>query len=379
VRDWEVRWEQPVFADARTLGAFEGDGLVGAAASLPREISVPGGTQPVAAITGVGVLPTHRRRGILTALMRRQLDDIRAGGDALAALWASEGSIYQRFGYGLGTMTSHFAIDRRHARFARPSTVRGAVRLVDRGDAPGAFGPIYDRVRAERPGMLDRPPAWWDYLLADPEQDREGFSAYFHALYESPEGPDGYAIYRIKQGWSSQGADHTMEVEELMAGTPEAYEALWRYCLDIDLVGRIEGWKRPVDEPLPFMLSEPRRLQVTVRDGLWVRPVDVPRALEARRYSASGATTVAVRDPFCPWNDGTYRLEAGPDGASCTRTDAEPEIVADAADLGAALLGGVALATLVRAGRVQEAVSGTVARADAMLRWDPAPWSPHVF
>ncbi|MGH2725032.1 MAG: GNAT family N-acetyltransferase [Actinomycetota bacterium] len=378
-RPWEVVHERTLWEHERTLAAFDDPDIVGVASAQSRELTVPGTMVPLAAVVAVGVLPTHRRRGILTALMRRQLEDIRDRGEAVAALWASEGAIYQRYGYGLGTLTAHFRVDRRHAAFARAAEVRGAVRLVDRTEAEARFAPIYDRVRAERPGMLDRPPAWWRYLLADPEQERRGFSAYFHAVYESPEGPDGYAVYRIKPGWSHRGADHVLELEELMAATPEAYEALWRYCLGIDLVGRIEGWKRPVDEPLPFMLAEPRRLQLGIRDGLWVRLVDVPRALEGRRYSAAGALTVEVRDPFCPWNEGTYRVEGGPDGASCARVEGEPELVAGVADLGAAFLGGVSLGRLVRAGRVQEVAPGAVARADAMLRWDPAPWSPHVF
>ena len=378
-RPWEVEHERPLWEADRSLGAFDGGDLVGVASAQTREVTVPGATVPLAAVVGVGVLPTHRRRGVLTALMRRQLEDIRAREEAVAALWASEGAIYQRYGYGLGTLTVHFRIDRRHVSFLRDPRSRGAVRLVDPETAAGAFPPIYDRVREGRPGMLDRPEGWWRYLLSDPEQEREGFGAYFHAVYESPEGHDGYARYRLKPQWSAQGADHLLEIEELMAATPEAYEALWRYCLDIDLVGRIEGWKRPVDEPLPFMLAEPRRLVLEVRDGIWVRLVDLPRALAGRRYAAPGAVTVDVRDGFCPWNEGTYLLEGGPEEAACTPTDADAELVVDAADLGAAFLGGVSLATLLRAGRVQEARPGAVARADAMLRWDPAPWSPHVF
>lgn len=380
VRPHEVERERPLWEPERALGAFHGADLVGAAASATRDITVPGATVPLAAVIAVGVLPTHRRRGILTALMRRQLDDLREGREAVAALWASEAAIYQRFGYGVGTLTAHFEIDRRHAGLLHWAQGPGAVRLVDREAALAAFAPIYDRVRQTRPGMLDRPPEWWTYLLADPEQEREGFSAFFHALYESPAGADGYAVYRIKQAWSSQGADHVLEIEELMAATDHAYAALWRYCLDIDLVSRIEGWKRPVDEPLPYMLADPRRLKFTVRDGIWVRLVDVPRALETRRYAAPGRIAVQVRDPFCPWNEGTYELDGGPDGASCTPAPgADADLIMDAADLGAAYLGGVGLSTLARAGRVFEAKVGAAARADAMFRWDPAPWSPHVF
>lgn len=378
-RPWEVEHERPLWEADRSLGAFDGDDLVGVASAQGRDLTVPGTSLPVAAVVGVGVLPTHRRRGILTALMRRQLDDVRARGEAVAALWASEGAIYQRYGYGIGTLTTNFRIDRRHVSFLRDPQPTGRVRLVDRRAADELFPAVYDRVRAERPGMIDRTPAWWRYLLADPEQEREGFGAYFHAVHDSPDGTDGYAWYRIKPQWSARGADHVLEIEELMAATPEAYESLWRYCLDIDLVGRIEGWKRPVDEPLPFMLAEPRRLALEVRDGVWVRLVDVRQALGGRRYAAPGTLTVEVRDAFCPWNDGTYHLEGGPRGATCTPTEAAAELVLEAADLGAAFLGGVSLATLVRAGRVQEVAAGAVARADAMLRWDPAPWSPHIF
>jgi predicted acetyltransferase len=164
-----------------------------------------------------------------------------------------------------------------------------------------------------------------------------------------------------------------------MALTTDAYVALWRFCFDMDLAGKFEGWGRPVDEPLLHLLAHPRALRFGLGDGLWLRLVDVAGALAARRYSAEGQLTLEVRDAFCPWNEGRFVLEGGPDGARCRTGGDEPDLLVDAADLGAAYLGGARFGTLHRAGRVEEVTAGALARADAMFTWDPPPWCPHVF
>ncbi len=198
-------------------------------------------------------------------------------------------------------------------------------------------------------------------------------------MHEGPNGPDGYAAYRVKHDWSEEQSGGVLDVVELIAERPGANAELWRFCFDVDLIRKVVGWCRPVEEPLLYLLAEPRRLNLTVGDGLWVRLVDLPGALEARRYATEGRLAFEVTDPFCPWNAGRWALEAGPDGAACRRTEEEPAIRLDAADLGALYLGGASLRTLAAAGRVAADEEGALARGDALFRWDPPPWCPFVF
>lgn len=368
-----------IFEGARTVAAFDGDLMIGNASIYPFELTVPGGLVPTAGITSVAVLPTHRRRGVNTALMRRQMDDLHEGGEPVAYLWASEGAIYQRFGYGTGALSGSFSIDRRNGAFLRRVEHSGAIRLVDREAALKTFPSVYERIRPALPGMVTQDEAWWSHLLLDTTRARRDDGALFLAVFESPEGADGYLVYRIEDTWDNAGPKQTLTVEHLLATTGEAYAALWRYCLDLDLVRKVTGWKRPVDEPLLHMLVEPRALRFTIRDGTWLRLVDVGPALEARRYAVEDRLVLGLRDGFCPWNEGRYLLEGGPDGASCSRTDAEPDLELDVADLAAMYLGAVGASTMIRAGRLMELKTGMARRADAMFASDPAPWCPHIF
>jgi predicted acetyltransferase len=377
-RDEDVAVERSVAEIDRSLVAVAGSSMVGAAAAYSLVLTVPGAKLPMAGVTGVGVLPTHRRQGILTELMRRQLEDVRDRGEVFAGLYASEGSIYGRFGYGLATFGGSFEIERDRTAFIRPHRPTGQVALVDRDEAMKLMPPVYERMRG-RPGMIDRNPAWWEYRFADLEHWREGATPYFFGVRRSSEGVDGYAVYRVKHDWQDGASRSVVQLRELLAETPEAYADAWRFCFDIDLIHRIEGWERPVDEPLLFMLAEPRRLRLRMGDALWLRLVDLPKALAGRRYAREGRLVLQVRDPFCSWNEGRYELEGGPDGAECRPTDADPDVSLGAADVGAVYLGGVRFATLSQAGRVFEDRPGAVARADVMFAWDPPPWCPHMF
>jgi predicted acetyltransferase len=340
-------------------------------------VTVPGGVIPAAGVTMVGVLPSHRRRGLLTAMMRRQLDDVRDRGEPLALLWASESGIYGRFGYGVGALASRFRFDR-GAAFEGPPSTGGRISLMSKDAALAAFPPVYDQVRLGQPGMVDRPGGWWFARLADTQVHRGDFGRFFFAAHESDR-VDGYAVYRFEHHWPEGGPEGTVEVVELLATTPEAYAELWRFCLDLDLAARVEAWRRPPDDPILFMLADPRRARVRIQDSLWVRPVDVAAALAARRYAVKDRLRLEIRDPFCPWNEGRYELVGGPDGAECHRTDAYPDLELSAADLGAVYLGGMRWGPLARAGRVKERSPRAVRRADLMFGWDPAPWCPHVF
>ena len=374
---------RPLFDDAWTLGAFDGPDLVGVTTSNNFDLSIPGSEDlPTAGVTGMATLPTHRRRGAMRALMEPQLSEFHERGLPLAALWASEAAIYQRFGYGHGALAGSFSIDREHARFLTPAEPRGRMRLVDKPTALKAFPSVYDRVRPQRPGMPARNEMWWEEILSDPPSEREGTGPNYHALYETPDGVDGYVVYRVKEG-SQHDAEgihvHTLIVEELVAATDDAYAALWAYCFGVDLVKQVKAWPRPVDEPLLYMLKELRAPRFQIRDGMFLRLVDVPAALAGRRYAAEGSVTIDVTDPACPWNEGRYRLEGGPEGAGCAKTDGAPDLAMDAATLASAYLGAVRLPVLAAAGRVEERTAGALDRADRMFSTTAAPWCPHIF
>ena len=380
-RPEDIAVERKVFELDRTLAAFDGPGIVGSAAADSLDVTVPGGTLPMAGVTGVAVVPTHRRRGLLTRLMRQQLEDIRDRGELVAGLWASEGGIYHRFGYGLSTLLGKIRIERERTAFVRPVPSNGSVQLVDKEEALRAMPGVYERVRESRAGVVSRPGAWWESLFSDLEHHREGASALFFALHRSGDRDqvDGYVAYRVKSDWPDLSPAGTVQVEELMGPDPAVYARLWRYCFDLDLISTIEAWRRPADEPLLLLLQEPRRLRLTLADSLWLRLVDLPGALAARSYRGSGRIVFEVADRTCPWNEGRFALEADADGARCEPTRADAEVSLDVADLGSAYLGGVRFSAMKQAGRIQEHAEGTVERADSMFSTDPLPWCPHLF
>lgn len=367
----------------RSFAVFDGDRIVGTSSIHSFELTVPGRLSlPAAGVTAVGVHPTHRRRGLLTHLMRLLLDQARERAEPLAVLYASESLIYGRFGYGVATFDGWCSIDRTRAALGRGPAGEGRLRMVGKDEAIDLAAEPYERVRLEGPGTLRRSRAWWEHRLWDPEPEREGFTAYFFCVYEAQGRTDGYVVYRIKSDWTGGIPAHTLSVDELVATTDDAYLALWQFCFDVDLVATIEARLRPYDEPLRHLLPDPRRLRTTaVTDGLWVRLVDLPVALAGRRYASADRLVIEVRDSFCPGNEGRWLLDGGPDGAECRPADpaAEPDLVCDTVALGSAYLGGVRLATLARAGRVDERVPGALARADAMFGHDPLPMGNTLF
>jgi predicted acetyltransferase len=323
-------------------------------------------------VTWVGVLPTHRRRGLLTSLMTQLLGDLHERGEAVAALWASEGAIYQRFGYGPAAWDIAMTIPSR-APFTRTVTTDG-VALA----APDAavLAPIHERVAATTPGWFARDDAWWSYRLFDPESRRSGASPLRCVLA----GDDGYALYSTKQEWSNGGSSSTVHVRELVASNPEVRARLWRYLLDLDLMKTVKTHLTAVDEPLLHLLAEPRATVPVLKDNLWVRLVDVAAALSARSYATDVDVVLEVSDETCPWNAGRLRLTGGLDGATCTATTDEAEVAVRATDLGAAYLGGTTLTSRAAAGHVTELRPGALAHASTAFGWaGPAPYCPMVF
>ena len=360
----------------RTLAAFEGDRIVGTGRLYSLELTMPGGQLvPTAAVSWIAVLPTHRRRGILSAIKRTQLDDAAERGEPLAILYASESGIYRRFGYGVATSSMSVSIARRHSAFL-DAVPDGRVRLVEEDDARKLFPDIFDRVRRAQPGAVQRVDAWWPDSFFWREHDEKGTRNY--CVYESPGGDlDGYAAYRFEAGWSTD-SNATVQVHDLITVSPAARAVLWRYLLDVDLVETINAWVVPVDEPLRWLLRESRRMRVTrLGDSLWVRVLDAPAALSARTYAIPGRVVLEVRDDVRPDGAaaGRFALDGGPEGADARRTRDEPDLVLDVASLGGILLGGVRASTLARAGLIEERSAGALAVADAMFSVEPQPFS----
>ena len=380
--DWSAR-VRPLVEFDRALGAFDGDELVGQTAAISFRMSMPGGGDlPTAGVTSVTVSPTHRRRGILTELMRRQLADVRERGEPLATLWASESLIYGRFGYGLAAQAHDFRLDRRHAAFhADAPDPPGSVRFVAREAALERWPALHERARQTRAGMMTRDAGYWGRLIL-PEKERleGGFSAPQLVEYADGDGPAGYAIYQVKSDWPDHLPAGTLRVHELTTLDGEAEAALWRYLCGVDLIETIAAPNRPPDDPLPWLLADPRRLRRSAHDSLWVRVLDAPRALEGRAYAAEGRLTLDVRDAFGPWAAGRFALTAEGDGATCRVLDAaataDLSLGADA--LAAILLGGVPCSTLARAGRA-EGTAEALRLADALFAWRPGPWCVDEF
>lgn len=366
------------FLERERLIVARDDGrVVGTGGVLSMELTVPG-PAPVrcGGLTSVAVLPTHRRRGILTRMMARMLDDIAARGEPVAALLASESAIYGRFGFGLATMNATYELERRHAVFAHPPAVAGRMRLLELDEAASVLPPVFDRARVARVGEVSRSAGWWARHLADRPDARGGLSRLFVVVHEDPSGePDGYALYRLRHRWDTT-PEHTLHVREVAAADPAVHLALVAFCCNVDLVSCIRLEHFPVDDPLRHALADPRRLKCqALADSLWVRLLDVPAALSARSYGVEDRVVLEVSDPFRPACAGRFLVEGSPAGGSCRRVDdAAPELLLSASDLGAAYLGGTSLQTLAAAGRVHEVAPGALARAEAMFRTTPAPW-----
>lgn len=378
---WDPTWEN-VFEHDRLFVAMDEDLVAGTAGNFSLTMTVPGGELPTAGLTVVGVLPTHRRKGIARQLMRFQLEDARKHKEPLSILWASEDVIYQRFGYGLAASQLRINVDRSHTSFRLNQEPEGRARLLDADEALKVLPDIYERVRVGTPGMLARSPEWWQYhRLFDPKENRGGASKLMIVAWEDEGTAEAYALYRFKEKWNYDTgiSDSEVWVLETVATSASATQQLWNYLFGIDLVQKVLGYFMPVDHPLPLMALEPRHLKMTVNDAIWLRAVDVQEALANRAYVIEDSLTFRLSDAFCDWNEGTWTLSARSGGHSVDRFDGDPELALDSCDLGAIYLGGTTVTELHRAGRVQELKSGAVAKADAMFRTDRKPWCPEIF
>jgi predicted acetyltransferase len=366
--DEEVEARLRVWEPDRTLGAFDDGSLVATAATIPLPLTLPGGRRvPAAGISRVTVLPTHRRRGLLTEMLRRQIDEAREQGELVAGLFASEGGIYGRFGFGVATLEADLRVARGRSAFREEVDVAG-LRLVDRSEAAALLQRIAAKAVAGQPGAVERSSAWWRFAQGP---RRRGAAADLEVVVRAED--DGFVAYQRQiepPAWRG-----SLEVVLLLALNPAAYGALWRYCLDVDLIDDVLAPRRSADETLRFLLADPRAMECSLGDGLWLRLIDAEAALNARTYADDGRIVIGVGDTFCPWNTGTYAIEGG----RCRRTDADPSLVMPADALGACYLGGIRFSTLVRAGVVTERRPGAAERADGLFRSAEVPWCPFHF
>ncbi|MEV5263818.1 GNAT family N-acetyltransferase [Streptomyces werraensis] len=373
------------FVPGRTVGAFDDGRCVATFRSFAQELTVAGGAAvPADAVTNVTVSPTHRRRGLLTRMMAQDLAAAKERGDVVATLIAAEYPIYGRYGFGPATWTTEWTIDVPRAgldpRWAGPED-GGRIDLVDAEDVRKLGPELHERLRRSQPGAVSRDELWWQ-LATGAVRFHATFHEPFHVVHRSAAGEvQGMAAYTTDDTWGDAKQPlNTAKVKWLIGVTPAAERALWRYLCSIDWVVRVKSGYRAPDDLLPHVLPDPRAAAVTTQaDWLWVRILDVVRALEARTYEAAGALVLEVADAG-GLAGGRYRLEASADGAgTCAPTTDSPDLSLDVADLATLWLGDESAVRLAALGRVREERAGAARQADALLRTSRRPWCPDIF
>ena len=377
-KEEELEAMKQAFEFDRSIVALDGEQFVGTGGADSFDLTTPGGVVQTGGLTAIAVLPTHRRRGILTDIMRYHFDEVRSREEPLSVLRASESTIYGRFGYGVATLDAGFQIDRQHAGLATGIPTPGQVRLVEKDEARRVMPGIYQRLGAAWPGFLTRNDHVWDLYVSDLEHWRDGMTANRYAVYAEDGNDLGYLRYRVREKWEAGHAASELLAAELMASTPAAEVALWRYAFSVDLIQTIKTQTRPPEMLLSAILADPRRMKVKQNDGLWARLLDIPASLSSRRYAVDGRLVLEVTDPFLPDVGGVFELEGGPDGATCRRSTTAPELTLDVGALSARYLGEGSFRVLHDAGRVT-GDAAAVRRADQMFGWERRPWCPHYF
>ena len=369
----EVQSDKEVIEPDRSFAAFDDGRIVGCASAISQRMVVPGGSLvPTAGITMVGVLPTHRRRGILRELMGMMLAQAGERHEPLATLFASQAAIYGRYGFGHAAAHLSFDVALDHVAWAPGTEATGRVRLLTRDDALPLIRKVYDAAIVGRAGAVELDDRWLRVGFWESSKDDERL---FYAVHEDDDGvPDAFAMYNVKHEWQRGLPQLEMKVRRAVTTTPASNAALWRYLFEVDLVARVRVEARPIDDPLLQQLDEPRALRAELDDGLFLRPIDIVAALEARSYAADGRVVIGVTDATLPANDGTFELVADGGVGACRASKSAPDIVGSIHAIGAVYLGGVTWAALAAAGRVEERTGGALEIADAMCRCDRQPW-----
>ncbi len=371
--------ERAVFEPDRTVLAVRDDEIVGVSSAFTRDLTVPGGVLPASHVTMVSVGATHRRRGLLTRMIDKLHADALALGEPIAVLWASEGSIYQRFGYGHAARRVSIETKTSGLVFRDPPQAdQGELRAVP-ADSVAEFRKIFEQVVADRPGWTNRDDRWWNYVVADPKSRRGGMTSLRALLHDGPNGTDGYLLWRVKGDWDGAGPNGMTSIRELVATNPVAYRALYDFAMHVDLSRNIRQWSAATDEPIQYLLTDPRRLEMRMVDALWVRILDVPKALSGRRYAAPVDVVIEVTDKHIATNAGRFRLVADQNSATCTPTEAPADIALPVQALGTVYLGDASLATLAAAGLVREVRAGTLQPAAIAFGWHRAPSATETF
>jgi predicted acetyltransferase len=359
----------------RSLVADDDGEVVGHICVLTRDLAVPGGLLPAAHITMAGVKPTYRRRGLLTHLMLQVMAE---APEPIAVGWPTVARIYPRFGYALATQRLGLTVDPRDVRLPEPAAP-GSLHLMTVDQARPVLRQVYESILPTRPGWSSRDERWWDRLLADPPGRRRGASERRVTVHEGSGGFDGYALWRAKVDWGPTGARGEARIEELVASDVDAYLALWRFLLTMDLAGPVSAWAASVDEPLTHLADEPRQVSTTLSTGLYLGILDLPGALTSRRYTTPLDLVIEVTDPVNERNTGRWRLTADGEKVTCASTEEPADLACAINEIAAAYLGGISLSTLAAAGRVRELRPGTLAVASIAFGWHRAPSAIEFF
>lgn len=369
-----------VFEPERSYVVRRGTELCATLAVYSLSMTLPGGPQPVAGIGYVTVSPAHRRRGLMRAMIQRTLTDLHeAGAEPLAMLNSTEVPLYGRFGFGPASRHLQLTIGRSAQALTSPPEPNLAPSFHAAPDCFDAIARIYRAASAERPGLFARNAAWQRRAMLDPAEDRGSASPLRCLLLADGDGPRAYALYAVQPGWHDGSAAHVVQVRELFAADPAAYREIWRVLLDLDLTASVVASRRPLDDPLLALLTDARAAVPVVQDELSVRVVDLPAALTRRTYAAEVNTVLEIADPLCPWNAGRWRLDAGPDGASCVRDRAAADLSMSVRELGSTMLGDAPLVQSAAAGLVAEHTPGAAAALARALTHDRAPFCAMVF
>lgn len=377
----QVEHERAVFEFERSLAAFDDDGrLVGTSGMFTTRQRVPGGELDVPVVTWVSVARDRRRRGILSGMMRGLYEQARERGEPMLSLFASESSIYGRFGFGAATHEAFVRLERRATRIRPDVPSGGAVRAIERHGAGATLAPVYAAARGDHTGVPTRSPGWWDYqVLHEEAEPSPGVGPKEVAVHETGGQADGYVVSRLRDAEPDGVSDRTLDVFELVALTPEAHTDLWRYCLDADLSDRLLAHRRPRSEALPLVLTDPRRARTDLYDGLYLAFVDLPAALSARAWAGTDRLHLEVDAPFWPEAAGTWELAVEDGAGTCTRSTAVPDLAVDAPALAMTYLGDTRPPALRLAGRLREHTPGAAARFDRLLGVTEPAWAPEEF
>ncbi|MGW1540085.1 GNAT family N-acetyltransferase [Streptomyces sp. NPDC002309] len=361
------------------IATFVDGRCVGASATISFEVTVPGGaTVSMAGVTATGVIATHRRRGHLRRMMQGMFEAALQRGEPLAMLSASEGSIYGRFGFSPATYRTRWELTRHEAALLPAAPDPGSLELVDAAQAQRVWPRVHAEVRAHRVGELGPRPGRWDGL-SDAADGTNG-PLRFLVHRDQHGAADGIANFRLP--WAPT-TDHagTLVVEALEATNPVAYRSLWGLLIDFDLTKTVVAPGRPRDEPLRWMLTNPRAMRVTRQtDNLWARLLDVPRALTQRSYLTPGELRLTIDDDqMCPENNRTWLLRADERTVTCVPTEEAADLNITLSGLSSLYFGGMSAHHLAYAGHITAHTDDVIRQLGRMFRVDPEPHNSFGF